>query len=230
LSPTIKPRTAVERLGIALDFPSPETAFDLFDRLQGRAGLFKIGNEVFLQAGPAFVRRLTERGGPVFLDLKFYDIPRTVGASAREAAKMGVAIFNVHAAGGVEMMRAAADAAREVNPRTKIIAVTVLTSLRATEDEVLRLAGAARQAGLDGVVAAPTEMRALRARFGADFLLMCLGIRPSWTAVDDHARSATPAEAVAAGADYVVLGRPITTAPDPVAAAARVVEEIQSAL
>src|SRR2546425_6098020 len=155
---------AIKKLAVALDFSSVPPALALFERLQGAAGLFKVGSELFLQTGPSVVRELTERGAPVFLDLKFHDIPRTVAASAREAARMGAAIFNVHAAGGVEMMRAAAQAAREVRPETRIIAVTILTSLPATEEQVLRLADSAKQAGLDGVVAAPTEMRALRAR------------------------------------------------------------------
>src|SRR5882724_2791466 len=127
--------TAAKRLAVALDFPSVPPALALFERLQGAAGLFKVGSELFLQTGPAAVRELTARGAPVFLDLKFHDIPRTVAASAREAARMGAAIFNVHASGGGEMMRAAAQAAREVRPETKIIAVTILTSLPATEDQ-----------------------------------------------------------------------------------------------
>jgi orotidine-5'-phosphate decarboxylase len=222
---------AAQRLAVALDFPSTAPALDLFERLQGDAGLFKVGSELFLQTGPDSVRRLVDRGASVFLDLKFHDIPRTVAAAAREAARMGATIFNVHAAGGAEMMRAAAQAARAVRPETKIIAVTVLTSLQATEEEVLRLAAAAQEAGLDGVVAAPTEMRALRAAFGPDFLLVSPAVRPAWSAAaHDHQRMATPSDAISAGADYIVVGRPITGAADPVAAAARVVEEIQAAL
>src|SRR2546421_8104835 len=140
---------------------------------------------------------------------------------------MGVAIFNVHASGGSEMMRVAAQAARAERPQTKIIAVTILTSLPATEEQVLRLADSAQKAGLDGVVAGPTEMRALRARFGPDFLLVSPAIRPAWAVTsDDQKRKATPGEAASAGADYIVVGRPITGADDPVAAAARVVQEI----
>jgi len=224
-------QAATQRLSVALDFSSVAPALDLFERLQGRAGLFKVGSELFLQAGPDLVRKFTERGAPVFLDLKFHDIPRTVAAAAREAARMGVAVFNMHASGGMEMMRAAAESARAVRPQTKIIAVTILTSLPATEEQVLRLADSAKEAGLDGVVAAPTEMRALRTRFGSNFLLVSPAVRPAWAITgDDQKRIATPAEAVSAGADYVVVGRPITGASDPVAAAARVVVEIQSAL
>src|ERR1035438_9150835 len=138
---------AAERLAVALDFASVPPALDLFERLRDRAGLFKVGSELFLQTGPDAVRSLNERGARVFLDLKFHDIPRTVAASAREAARMGAAIFNVHAAGGVEMMRAAAQASRDVNAQTKIIAVTILTSLPATEEQVIRLAESAREAG-----------------------------------------------------------------------------------
>lgn len=229
-------KLASDRLAVALDFSSAEKALELFESLRGRAGLFKVGSELFLQTGPQGVRSLVERGAPVFLDLKFHDIPRTVAAAGREAARMGVTIFNVHASGGVEMMRAAAQSSREARPETKILAVTVLTSLAATQDEVLRLADAARQAGLDGVVAAPTEVRVLRQRFGSDFILLAPGIRPRWAeqslpqGSDDQKRVATPAEAIAAGADYIVVGRPITGAQDPVAAAARVVEEIRGAL
>jgi len=218
-------------LAVALDFASLAPALDLFEHLHGGAGLFKVGSELFVQTGPDSVRHLVDRGASVFLDLKFHDIPRTVAAAARGAARMGATVFNVHASGGAEMMRAAAQAAREVRPQTKIIAVTVLTSLPATEDQVLRLAAAAQEAGLDGVVAAPTEMRALRARFGPDFLLVSPAVRPAWAAAShDHRRSATPADAASAGADYIVVGRPITGAADPVAAAARVVEEIQTVL
>ena len=228
---TTSAAAAIKRLAVALDFPAIPPALALFERLQGAAGLFKVGSELFLQTGPSAVRELADRGAPVFLDLKFHDIPRTVAAAAREAARMGAAIFNLHASGGVAMMRAAAQAAREVRPETKIIAVTVLTSLSATEDQVLRLADSAKEAGLDGVVAATTEMRALRARFGPDFLLVSPAIRPAWAArSDDQKRIATPSDAISAGADYIVVGRPITGATDPVAAAARVVEEIQSAL
>ncbi len=223
--------SAIQKLAVALDFPSVAPAFELFERLNGAAGLFKIGPELFLQAGPDAVRRLVDRGAPVFLDMKFHDIPRTVAAAARESARMGVTVFNVHASGGAEMMRAAAEASRAVRPETKIIAVTVLTSLPTTSEEVLRLAAAAHEAGLDGVVASPREMRALRERFGPKFLLVSPAVRPAWAAsTHDHQRPASPADAASAGADYIVVGRPITGDADPVAAAARVVEEIQSAL
>jgi len=219
----------MNHLAVALDYSDQDTALGLHQKLEGRAGLFKVGSQLFTAVGPAVVRTLVERGAPVFLDLKFHDIPRTVAAAAREAARLGVDIFNVHAAGGSEMLRAAVTASREVRPQTKVIAVTVLTSLSATEDEVLRLAESAREAGLDGVVAASREMRALRRRFGPDFLLVNPGVRPAWANTgDDQKRIATPAEAVSEGADYIVVGRPITAAADPVAAAARIVDEIST--
>jgi orotidine-5'-phosphate decarboxylase len=221
---------AMNPLAVALDYSDPAAALRLYDRLAGRAGLFKVGSQLFTAAGPQIVRALVERGAPLFLDLKFHDIPRTVAAAAREAAKLGVAIFNVHASGGPEMMRAAVAAAREVRPETRVIAVTVLTSLEASEDQVLRLAESARDCDLDGVVAASREMRALRRRFGRDFLLVNPGVRPAWVAgEDDQKRVATPAEALAEGADYIVVGRPITTSADPAAAAARILEEISAA-
>ncbi len=227
---------AESRLAVALDRPSAAEALELFERLRGLAGLFKVGSELFVVAGPDAVRSLVERGAQVFLDLKFHDIPRTVAAAAREATRLGVVMLNVHAAGGAEMMRAAAQAAREVRPDTKILAVTVLTSLPATGEQVLQLAEAARGAGLDGVVASPSEVELLRRSLGRDFVILTPGIRPLWAsdapagkAKDDQKRVATPAEAIAAGADYIVVGRPITGAADPAAAAARVVEEIRDA-
>ncbi len=220
-----------ERLAIALDYPSLGQARDMYERLHGHAGLFKVGSELFLAEGPACVQALVGRGARVFLDLKFHDIPRTVAAAARGAARLGVEVFNVHAAGGVEMMRSAVHAARAVRPGIKVLAVTILTSLPATEDDVLRLAESAQQAGLDGVVASPREGAALRRNFGPDFILLAPAIRPSWAAApDDQKRIATPAEAIAAGADYLVVGRPITAAADPVAAAHQVEEEISAAL
>ncbi len=219
----------MNHLAVALDYSDRDAALGLYQKLQGRAGLFKVGSQLFTAAGPDVVRTLVERGSPVFLDLKFHDIPRTVAAAAREAAKLGVNIFNVHASGGAEMMRAAVAAAREVHPQTKVIAVTILTSLSATEDEVMKLAASAHEAGLDGVVAASREMRALRRAFGPGFLLVNPGVRPAWAATaDDQKRTATPAEAVAEGADYIVVGRPITAAADPAAAAARIADEIST--
>lgn len=219
----------MNHLAVALDYSDQEAALGLFQKLEGRAGLFKVGSQLFTAAGPDVVRILVQRGATVFLDLKFHDIPRTVAAAAREAAKLGVSVLNVHASGGSEMMRAAVAAAREANPQTKVIAVTVLTSLSATQDDVLRLAESTRDAGLDGVVAASREMRALRRTFGSDFLLVNPGVRPAWAATaDDQKRIATPAEAVAEGADYMVVGRPITTAADPAAAAARILDEIST--
>ncbi len=228
---------AENRLAVALDYSSEQQALELFERLRGLVGVFKVGSELFVAAGPPIVRGLVERGASVFLDLKFHDIPRTAAASAREAARLGVFLLNVHASGGEEMMRAAAHSAREVRPEVKVLGVTVLTSLPAGAEEVLRLAESARRAGLDGVVAAPAEVKILRRNLGRDFILLTPGIRPLWVAegsgreqADDQKRVATPAEAISAGADFIVVGRPITAAADPAAAAARVVEEIREAL
>jgi orotidine-5'-phosphate decarboxylase len=218
------------KLAVALDCPTSAQALTLFERLQGRAGVFKIGSELFLQAGAPCVRTLAGRGARAFLDLKFHDIPRTVAAAVREAARMGAWMCNVHAAGGEEMMRAAVEAARAEGPAMKVIAVTVLTSLQANVDDVLRMAEAAQSAGLDGVVAAPAEVRALRARCGPGFLLVTPGIRPAWASdPGDQKRIAAPAAAVADGADLLVVGRPITHAADPVAAADRILQEIAAA-
>ncbi len=228
---------AENRLAVALDLPLAAEAIGLFERLRGLAGLFKVGSELFVASGPDTVRSLVERGARIFLDLKFHDIPRTVAAAAREAARLGVVMLNVHAAGGIEMMRAAALAARQERPEMKVLAVTVLTSLDAAGEQVLRLAEASLEAGLDGVVAAATEVRLLRRNCGPQFIILTPGIRPRWAsdgppgkAQDDQKRVATPAEAIAAGADYIVVGRPITKAADPAAAAARVVEEMRAAL
>lgn len=225
---------AENRLAVALDYSSEQQALELFERLRGLVGIFKVGSELFVAAGPPVVRGLVERGAQIFLDLKFHDIPRTAAASAREASRLGVFMLNVHASGGEEMMRVAAQAAREVRPEVKVLAVTVLTSLPAGAEGVLRLAESARRAGLDGVVAAPAEVKILRRNLGRDFILLTPGIRPLWVAeagpADDQKRVATPAEAISAGADYIVVGRPITAAADPAAAAARVVEEIREAL
>jgi orotidine-5'-phosphate decarboxylase len=192
--------------------------------------MFKIGKELFTSEGPALVRELIGQRDRVFLDLKFHDIPNTVAGAVRAATQLGVTLVNVHAAGGRAMMEAAAQAAHGTG--TRVLAVTVLTSLDAAalhavgfseppDCLVLRLARLAQESGLDGVVAAPTEVAMLRRELGPDFILLTPGIRIAGSAPDDQARIASPAEAVRAGADYLVVGRPITQAPDPAAAAAR---------
>jgi orotidine-5'-phosphate decarboxylase len=224
-------RKLAERIYCALDTADLAQAMALSRTLGDAVGGFKLGLEFFGANGPAGVRALVSSGRAIFLDLKLHDIPNTVAGAAREAAKLGVSILNVHAAGGPEMLRAAREAAiagaRTAGVRApKLIAVTVLTSLgpddldavgqdRMLERQVLRLAALADAAGLDGVVCSPLEIAALRRERGPDFLLIVPGIRPGGPADDDQKRVATPAAAVRAGADYLVIGRPITAASDP---------------
>lgn len=235
--------TPAERLIVALDVPGREEARHLARILRPAGVRFKVGLELFTAAGPALVRELSELGVGVFLDLKFHDIPNTAAGAARAAARLGVWMFNVHAAGGAEMMRRAREAADEGaaaagRRRPLVIAVTVLTSLdaRALRDEVgvsrdpaaqvAFWAERARAAGLDGVVCSPREVAVVKAACGADFLTVAPGVRPAGAASGDQRRVATPAGAVAAGADYLVVGRPVTADPDPLAAARRIAEEM----
>jgi orotidine-5'-phosphate decarboxylase len=232
-----------DKLIIALDVDSVAEARELCARLRGHAGMFKIGSQLFTAAGPAFVRELVAAGTRVFLDLKFHDIPNTVAGACREAVRLGVALFNVHAAGGSEMLRRAAEAttetaAREGLPRPKLIAVTVLTSSDAAvlaeigvadtpDGQVTRLARLAAECELDGVVASPHEITPVRAAVARPrFLIVTPGVRPRTAAHDDQKRVLTPAEAVRAGADYLVVGRAILNAPDPLRAAAEISAEM----
>jgi orotidine-5'-phosphate decarboxylase len=234
-----------DRLIVALDVDSVGQAEDLADRLRGVVTRFKVGSQLFTAAGPSAVEAVMKRGGEVFLDLKYHDIPNTVAGAAREAARLGVFMFNVHASGGVAMMRAAADgarhAARDLGIRRPLaIAVTVLTSLdrRALQGEVgvvspveghvLHLAGLARDAGLDGTVASPNEIRGLRRLLGPAFVIVTPGVRPAGADTNDQARVATPAEAARAGAHYLVVGRPITAAQDPARAADAILGEMRA--
>ena len=236
---------ARDRLFVALDVERLDEADALLERLAGEVSGCKIGNQLFTAAGPVAVERALKRGFRVFLDLKYHDIPNTVAGAVREATRLGVFVLNVHASGGAAMLRAAAEAAAKASkdlgrPRPLVIGVTVLTSLdrRALETEVgvpgtvdahvLRLAEQGRAAGLDGCVASPREIRLLRNALGRAWVIVTPGIRPAERA-DDQVRTATPAAAVAAGADYLVVGRPITAAPDPVAAARAIVAEIDGA-
>ncbi|MDQ1613761.1 MAG: orotidine-5-phosphate decarboxylase [Pyrinomonadaceae bacterium] len=234
------------KLIIALDVETAGEARALFSLLGAQAGMFKIGSQLFTAAGTEFVREIVAQGGRVFLDLKFHDIPNTVASACREAVRLGVSLFNVHAAGGGEMMRRAAEAtaetaARENLPRPVLIAVTVLTSADAgvlaetgvagaLEEQVKRLAQLAATSGLDGVVASPHEIALVRAAVAREnFLLVTPGVRPSSAAHDDQKRVMTPAEAVRAGADYIVVGRAILNAPDPLRAAQEIVAEMERA-
>ena len=236
---------AADRLFVALDVDSLDGAAALLDGLRGLVTGCKIGSQLFTAAGPAAVELARKRDFRVFLDLKFHDIPNTVAGAVREATRLGVFMVNVHASGGVAMMRAAAESARNAAAEFKVarplvVGVTVLTSLdrRALEVEVgvpvtverhvLALAEHAREAGLDGVVASPQEIRALRLAMGPRWVIVTPGVRPAdrASAPDDQARTATPAAAVAAGADYLVVGRPIVKAPDPIAAARAIITEL----
>ena len=238
------PPSAVDRLIVALDLPTARAALRMADQLRGAAGAFKVGLELFSREGPAVVRQLVEEGAKVFLDLKLHDIPNTVQAAAREAATLGAAMLDVHAAGGRKMMEAALEGARSNPSRVpvpKVLAVTLLTSLAFADLEeigmaggpdevVVQLARLAQKAGLDGVVASPEEAKGLRRVCGADFILVTPGIRPAGSPAADQSRHATPGEAIRAGADYLVVGRPIIRAENPRRAAEAVLAEIAEAL
>jgi orotidine-5'-phosphate decarboxylase len=233
-----------DRILVALDVETRDEALRLADTLRGSVGGFKIGSRLFTAEGPSMVRTLTERGDRVFLDLKFHDIPNTVATAVAAAAGLGVWMVNVHATGGTKMMQAARDAAHETAakknlPPALVIAVTVLTSMSQAAlqetgvpidviDQVLRLAELARDAGLDGVVASPRETAAIRRRCGAGFAIVTPGIRggAATATKDDQERTMSPAEAVAAGASYLVVGRPIIAAPDPRQAAEAIVSSL----
>jgi orotidine-5'-phosphate decarboxylase len=236
---------AAARLFVALDVETLAEAETLLDRFGESVPGVKIGNQLFTAAGPAAIERAHKRGARVFLDLKYHDIPNTVAGAVREATRLGVFMLNVHASGGRAMMRAAAEAATKAASdfavaRPIVLGVTVLTSLdrkalqtevgvtASVEAHVLRLAERAREAGLDGCVASPREIGLLRGAFGAGWRIVTPGIRPA-SRDDDQVRVATPASAIRAGADYVVVGRPITAAADPAAALHAIVEEIAAA-
>ena len=211
-------------------------------RLANLAGMFKIGKQLFTAEGPRAVEQVSRLGAGIFLDLKFHDIPNTVAGAVRAAAALpGVRLVNVHCLGGVEMMRAAAKAVAGRRSAPKVIGVTLLTSLDEAAlakvgilgpsgKRVVRLAQLAKRAGLAGVVASPREVAAIRSACGPRFLTVVPGIRPSSSGGDDQARVSTPAEAIRAGADYLVVGRPITEARNPQAAAKAILDEISSAL
>lgn len=233
-----------DRIIVALDVPNALAARDLVDMLSGRVGMFKVGLELFCSEGPGFVRELVANGHKVFLDLKLHDIPNTVAGAIKSLSQIGVFMCNVHALGGHTMMEQAAKALRESVEKGSmplLIGVTVLTSMddkdlmgvgisKTSGDEVICLAQLAKSAGLDGVVASPREIELIRAACGDEFVIVTPGVRPAWTSTDDQKRVLTPKEAVAKGATYVVVGRPITKSSDPVTAAQRIASEIDEAL
>jgi len=224
-----------DRLIVALDVPNAAEARKIVTALGESVSTYKAGKQLFTAAGPAVVRELTGAGRKVFLDLKYHDIPNTVAAAVRAALELGVAMLTVHASGGAKMLRAAVEAAAEAQHPPLVLAVTVLTSMGdadlgevgvpgTAQEQVLRLASLAQKAGCGGVVASAQEAKLLRRELGAGFAIVTPGVRPAGGPPDDQARVATPSEALAAGADYIVVGRPITGAKDP-AAAARVIRE-----
>ena len=231
-----------ERLILALDLDDLDRVKTLVGLLSGELGMFKVGKQLFTHAGPAVVRLIQEMGGEVFLDLKFHDIPSTVAKAAVEATRLGVKMFNVHASGSLEMMRQTVKEMRRVCRQEGLrrpitLAVTVLTSLSKSDlqrvgvdgevaDQVVRLALLSREAGMDGVVASPNEVAEIRAACGNRFVIVSPGIRPQGGKRNDQRRVMTPEEAIRAGVDYIVVGRPITEARDPLGAAREIVAEM----
>jgi len=233
------PESMGPRVIVALDLASADAALEMAQRLDPTRCRVKVGKELFTSGGPLLVTRLRALGFEVFVDLKFHDIPHTVAGACRAAARDGAWMIDVHASGGRRMMEAAREAVAAFNPRPLLVAVTVLTSLDAPdlaqigvaadpEAQVARLARLALDCGMDGVVCSPLEARALRELCGPQFVLVTPGVRPAAAAADDQARVATPAAAIAAGAHYLVIGRPITQAHDPVAALTSILGEIQA--
>lgn len=225
------------RVIVALDFAAADAALALAARLSPRTCRLKVGKELFTAAGPALLENLIARGYEIFLDLKFHDIPNTVAGACRAAAQLGVWMLNVHALGGRAMLEAAREAVAGRQRPPKLIAVTLLTSLEGRDlaevgiagtpgAAALKLAKLAQASGLDGVVCSAQEAAQLRRECGGGFCLVTPGVRPAHGALDDQRRVMTPAEAVAAGADYLVIGRPITQSPDPVAALEAINREI----
>ena len=232
-----------ERLIVALDVDTLEQAKDFVQRLAGEVGLFKVGKQLFTHAGPQAVQLIQQLGGEIFLDLKFHDIPNTVAKAAIEATRLGVKMFNVHASGSLEMMRTTVKEVERVCRAQKLrrpimLGVTVLTSLNQEDlqrvgvvhkvaDQVVRLALLTKEAGMDGVVASPHEVADIRAACGPSFVIVTPGIRPAESNRDDQQRVMTPLEAVRAGVDYIVVGRPILEAGDPVGAARAIVADME---
>ncbi len=226
-----------ESLIVALDVSNAADAQRIVGQVGRLAGFYKVGKQLFTAEGPQVVRDLAGSGHRVFLDLKYHDIPNTVGKAVAEACRLGISMLNVHASGGSRMLKAAVEAVANSNCKPLLLAVTVLTSLNdedmqeigvvgRTIDQVLRMANLARDCGCGGVVASPREIRQLRQAMGTGFAIVTPGVRPAGSDKGDQERSATPAEAISAGASHIVVGRPITAAPDPAEAARRILDEI----
>lgn len=224
---------------VALDVPTVNDALTLAENIKPYIGGLKVGLEFINACGPDGIRSIVETGLPVFVDVKLHDIPNTVAAAVRALSPLQPALLNVHASGGSAMMRAAAEAAAEFNPRPKILGVTVLTSLDTTDldelgwqtspqEQVMRLARLAKRAGLDGVVCSPKEISVVREVCQDDFLIVTPGVRPHGAALADQRRVMTPGEALEAGANILVVGRPITAAPNPAEAARAIFAEIRA--
>ena len=229
------------RVIVALDYPDAKPALALAERLSPSECKLKVGKELFTAAGPELVRQLVKMGFPVFLDLKFHDIPNTVAAACRAVAELGVWMMNVHASGGRKMMEAAKVAVDQSSHKPLLIAVTVLTSMSEADlhetginaapiEQVTRLTALAKLSGLDGVVCSAQEAQSLRAAQGEDFVLVTPGIRPVGADIGDQCRIMTPANAIRAGSDYLVVGRPITQADDPQLALRAINHEIEQEL
>lgn len=229
--------SARDRLIVALDLPHAAEAQKIVRALGDSVSTYKVGKQLFTAAGPAVVREVVDSGHAVFLDLKFHDIPNTVAAAVRSASELGVAMLTVHASGGSKMLQAALQAAGSAKHPLRVLAVTVLTSLDDSDlkeigvaapalEQALRLASLAKKAGCWGVVASAREAQAIRRELGPDFAIVTPGVRPAGGGTDDQVRVATPAEAIAAGATHIVVGRPITAAKDPPAAARAILDEI----
>ncbi|NTW05280.1 MAG: orotidine-5'-phosphate decarboxylase [Peptococcaceae bacterium] len=234
-----------KRLIIALDMDEKQKALEMVDLLKSRVEVFKVGMELFYSSGGDIIKDIKNRGCKVFLDLKLHDIPNTVAKAARSLTRLNPDIINVHASGGPEMMKAAVAAIREEADRLSIpcpaiIAVTVLTSINQdiftqlgidgrVEDFVVKWAKLTKDCGLDGVVASPGEVSVIRDTCGPDFLVVTPGVRPDWAEVGDQKRFTTPAMAISSGATYIVVGRPVTSHPDPFLAAEKIINEIESA-
>jgi len=227
-----------DRLIVALDVSSAAEARGIVQTIGEAAGTYKVGKQLFTAEGPQVVRDLIASGRKIFLDLKFHDIPNTVAAAVRSASDLGVSMLTVHASGGSKMLKAAVEAASQASAKPLVLAVTVLTSFTDADlqeisvpgtalSQVLRLGALARNAGCGGLVASAKEAKELRQELGDGFAIVTPGVRPAGSAAGDQARVVTPADAIAAGSTYLVVGRPILDAPDPAKAAAAIISEIE---